>query len=70
MGGRVISVGVDTSLVEAIRLMITHGIPAIPVVAEGRAVVGMVSYRELLRNLLPNYVKRVSGGYPASLDQR
>jgi CBS domain-containing protein len=65
MGGRVISVRGDTSLGEAIRLMIAHGIPALPVIAETGEVVGMVSYRELLRYLLPNYVKRVSGGYPA-----
>ena len=51
----------DATLAEAARVMIAHDISALPVVSETGEVTGMLSYRELLRHVLPSYVRRVSG---------
>lgn len=58
----VISVRADAKLREAAKLMIDHNVPSLPVVSESGELLGMVSHRELLRALLPKYVKRVSSG--------
>lgn len=50
----------DTLLGEASRLMALHGVPQLPVVSDVNEVLGAVTHRELLRNLLPLYVKRLS----------
>jgi CBS domain-containing protein len=65
MGSKVLSLRADQTLGEAAKLMTTNGVPAIPVVTETGEVVGMVSYRQLLKFLLPTYLKRASGEYPA-----
>lgn len=52
----------DTTLGEASQLMLEHGVRSLPVVSETGEVLGMVSHRELLRYLLPMYVKRASRG--------
>lgn len=62
MTSKVLSVGAEQTLEFAARLMVAHGIPSLPVVAESGVVLGMVSHREVLRFLLPRYVKRVSTG--------
>lgn len=59
---KVISVRGDAKLREAARLMMEHNIPSLPVVSEAGELLGMVSHRELLRVLLPKYIKRVSSG--------
>ncbi len=59
---RQLSARPDTPLGEAARIMVAHGIAALPVVSEEDEVLGMVSYAELLRYLLPLYVKRASTG--------
>lgn len=61
----VLSVRGDQTLAEAAKLMVSRDLPALPVVTEGREVVGMVSYRQVLRHILPNYVKKISGEVPA-----
>jgi CBS domain-containing protein len=64
LAGRPVSVGPDLSLKEAARLMITHHVAALPVVSEGREVLGLVSHGEILRHLLPQQVRKLSGEYP------
>jgi CBS domain-containing protein len=66
MGSRVLSVRAEQTLGEAAKEMIANGVPALPVVAEGGEVIGMVSYRQLLRFMLPSYVRKASGEYPAA----
>ncbi len=62
MTPKVLSVRPDQTLEFAARLMVAHGIPSLPVVSESGEVLGLVSHREVLRLLLPKYVKRVSTG--------
>lgn len=63
---KVFSVRADATLEEAARFIVDHNVPSLPVVSENTEVLGMVSHRELLRVLLPKYVKRVSSGeFPA-----
>jgi CBS domain-containing protein len=64
LAGAAISVGPETSLDEAARLMVTHRVAALPVVSEAREVLGVVSHGEIMRHLLPSRVKKLSGEYP------
>ena len=66
LAGPVVSVGPDVSLVEAARIMITNHVAVLPVVSEGREVLGAVSHGEVLRHLLPQQVRKLSGEYPAA----
>lgn len=59
---RRLSVQPDAPLGEAARLMVAHDVVALPVVTETDEVLGVISHQELLRNLLPMYVKRLSSG--------
>ena len=59
---RRLSVQPDAPLGEAARLMVAHDVVALPVVSETDEVLGVITHRELLRNLLPMYVKRLSSG--------
>jgi CBS domain-containing protein len=52
----------DQSLGDVARLMIEKDVRAIPVVDEGGALVGMVTHRELLRYLIPDYLQRTKSG--------
>lgn len=57
-----IAVRPETSLGEASSLMIRHGVHAVPVVSDTDEVLGMITHAELLKHLLPAYVKRMSSG--------
>ncbi len=70
MTPKVLSVRPDQTLEFAARLMVAHGIPSLPVVADSGVVLGMVSHREILKFLLPKYVKRVSTGEFLALARR
>lgn len=59
---RSVAVRTDTTLGEVSRLMIAHDVPALPVVSDSNELVGVVSHREVLRYLLPMYLKRMSRG--------
>jgi CBS domain-containing protein len=50
----------ETSLGAVSELMLAHNLAALPVVSDDNEVLGMVTDRELLRFLLPAYVRRVS----------
>lgn len=58
------SVWPDATIEDAARVMTTNRISAIPVTSEQGAVLGMVTYRDLLRAGLPEYIKRVTGAEP------
>ncbi len=62
MTPKVLSVRPEQTLEFAARLMVAHQIPSLPVVSQSGEVLGLVSHREVLRLLLPKYVKRVSTG--------
>ena len=59
---RRLSLRLESTLGEASRLMAAHHVGALPVLSEGGEVLGLVTYQELLRHLLPEYVKRESTG--------
>ena len=52
----------DQSLGDVARLMIEKDVRAIPVVDEGGALMGMVTHRELLRYLIPDYLQKTKSG--------
>jgi CBS domain-containing protein len=56
------TVNPDRTLGDVAQLMIEHDIHAVPVVDDGGSLVGMVTHRELLRYLLPDYVQRTKSG--------
>jgi CBS domain-containing protein len=52
----------DQSLGDVARLMIEKDVRAIPVVDEGGVLMGMVTHRELLRYLIPDYLQKTKSG--------
>jgi CBS domain-containing protein len=62
MAHDVTSVGPETPLAEAARILVQHRWEALPVVNADGEVVGMVSNRELLQHLVPAYIQRVTTG--------
>lgn len=66
MSTEVKTVGPDTPLREAAGILVQHNLEALPVVAEGGEVVGLISNGELLRYLVPAYVQRVNTGKTVS----
>jgi CBS domain-containing protein len=52
----------DQTLGEVARLMIEKDVRAIPVVDDAGSLMGMVSHRELLRYLIPNYLQKTKSG--------
>jgi CBS domain-containing protein len=62
MVARRLSLRPDTLLGEASQIMVAHRVDALPVVSEDDEVLGLVTHQELLKYLLPVYVKRESSG--------
>ena len=62
---RVLSLRADQTLGEAAKLMTTNGVKGSSGGDGDRRGQGAVSHRQLLKFLLPNYLKRASGEYPA-----
>lgn len=56
------TIGPDRTLGEAATFMLEHDIRALPVVNEGGGLVGMITHRELLKYLLPEYQQRAKTG--------
>jgi CBS domain-containing protein len=52
----------EATVDEAASLLVRRGLTAVPVVSENNEVLGMLGHRDLLRVLLPQYVKRVTTG--------
>jgi len=66
MRAEVVALRPEDTLAAAARVLEGLRADALPVVTEGGQVVGMLSYRELLRQLAPGYVHRVTSGGPAA----
>lgn len=66
MRSAVVTLRPDESLEAAARQLERLNVDALPVVGEGGQLLGMLSHRELVRELVPGYVHRVTGGGPAS----
>jgi CBS domain-containing protein len=62
MRAQVVTLRPEETLEAAASQLQRHGVEALPVVSETGEVVGLLSYRELLRNLVPGYVQRVAAG--------
>ncbi|HXF96547.1 MAG TPA: CBS domain-containing protein [Gemmatimonadales bacterium] len=62
MTTRVHSVGPDETLGSAARYMLEHDIRSLPVVDESGALVGIVTHKELLKHLIPDYLQRTKSG--------
>jgi len=62
MTSRLVSVGPETPLGEAARLMVERDVRALPVVDDAGSLLGMVTHRELLRFLIPDYLQRTKSG--------
>jgi len=52
----------DATVEEAAAILVRRGLSAVPVVSANDEVLGMLGHRDLLRVLLPQYVRRVSTG--------
>jgi len=62
----VVTARADDTFDAVARLMVARDLRAVPVVDEGGALVGIVTHRELLRQLLPAFVqKTTTGGFRA-----
>lgn len=61
-----VAVAPETPLPEAARLMVQHGLAALPVVSDENEVLGLVGHGEILRHLLPRSSGRASGEYRAA----
>ena len=62
MTERIFTVDPERTLGEAAHTMLEHDIRALPVVNESGALVGIITHKELLRYLIPDYVQRVKTG--------
>lgn len=62
MSPDVTSVGPETPLADAARILVRHRWEALPVVNADGEVIGLLSNRELLQHLVPAYIQRVSAG--------
>jgi CBS domain-containing protein len=52
----------EATVDEAAALLVRRGLTAVPVVSENHEVLGILGHRDLLRVLMPKYVKRVTTG--------
>ena len=62
MTPQVLSARPEQSLADVARFMSEHDVRAVPIVDEGGTLLGMVTHRELLRHLLPDYLQRSKTG--------
>lgn len=62
MTPQVLSARPEQSLADVARFMSEHDVRAVPIVDEGGTLLGMVTHRELLHHLLPDYLQRTKSG--------
>lgn len=62
MTPQAVTVGPERSLGDVAKMMIERDIRAVPVVDDAGSLIGMVTHREVLRYLLPDYVQRTKSG--------
>jgi CBS domain-containing protein len=62
MTAQVFTVGPETTLGDVARLMVERTVRAVPVVDDTGTLLGMVTHKELLRYLIPDYLQRTKSG--------
>lgn len=62
MTPQVFTVAPETSLGDVARLMVERVVRAVPVVDDAGTLLGMVTHKELLRYLIPDYLQRTKSG--------
>ena len=62
MTAHALTVAPETTLGDVARLMVERAVRAVPVVDESGTLLGMVTHRELLRYLIPDYLQRTKSG--------
>jgi CBS domain-containing protein len=62
MTAQVFTVGPETTLGDVARLMVERTVRAVPVVDDAGTLLGMVTHKELLRYLIPDYLQRTKSG--------
>lgn len=62
MTAQVLTVTPETSLGDVARLMVERVVRAVPVVDDAGTLLGMVTHKELLRFLIPDYLQRTKSG--------
>jgi CBS domain-containing protein len=62
MTSKVHSIGPDETLGAAARFMLEHDIRALPVVEADGELIGIVTHRELVRHLIPEFIQRSKSG--------
>jgi CBS domain-containing protein len=62
MTAQVLSARPEQSLAEVARIMMERDVRAIPIVDDSGTLLGMVTHRELLRHLIPEYLQRTKSG--------
>lgn len=62
MTSNVLTVGPDETLGGAARFMLEHDVRALPVVDDAGALLGIVTHKELLRHLIPDFVHKTKSG--------
>jgi len=70
MTSNVLTVGPDTSLGEAARVMLARGVRAVPVTGENGEVLGLLTDGHLLTHLLPQTVQQLSTGQMKAVKRR
>ena len=70
MTSTVMTVGPDTTLEEAARVMLGRGVRAVPVTGEGGEVLGLLTDGHLLKHLLPQTVQQLSTGQMKAVKRR
>jgi CBS domain-containing protein len=62
MTTHIFTIGPETPLGEVARVMLERDVRGLPVVDESGSLLGMISHRELLHFLIPNYLQRTKSG--------
>jgi CBS domain-containing protein len=62
MTANVLTVAPETNLGDVARLMVERVVRAVPVVDDSGTLLGMVTHKELLRYLIPDYLQRTKSG--------
>jgi CBS domain-containing protein len=70
MTARVVTVGPDSSLDEAARVMLARGVRAVPVAGDNGEVLGLLTDGHLLKHLLPQTVQQLSTGQMKAVKRR
>ena len=62
MTAQVVTLAPETTLGDVAQLMVERDVRALPVVDESGTLLGMVTHKELLKFLIPDYLQRTKSG--------